>query len=461
MSMNALEETKKAEVETASGSASTPETAAVKTEPSAAPMSAPAQSPEPVTDWENDKPKEKPIDKTWGGKIMHAIIYWGFGFVGNSLLSMGITYYLNPKPSTKRVKDFFVNAFCKMRGIKEDEIKGLSDKINTWGGMTKVEREAAGDSFFLPQEKRGKNILLNVRSAIEIVFMLISGFVMLCIMAPLSKHQDKLAYKINQMLGKDTEIVPDSLKPQKEPETPEERIQMEFDKRVNRKINFTDMMLTRIPTFFAVILGDNLLNRFNLSRESKGKESLYTAGWRTGLAIERKAPKEGWIRNRLNGMVEFWKNRGSSIDDMKSHMMEHYERLEASALKHNANHPNGPLNETSLVMADQARLLGKEWGWTFIMATSIERISKKFRNWRVKREQANALEEMKAEGIIPQGYETTVKKDGTLDIKAPDAPAAKSFAAGMEPRKDAAKPQKRSFIDMSERSTGQEVAVGA
>ncbi len=313
---------------------------------------------------------KKNINDTIGGRIAHFLTFYVVGFFMNSSLSLFITYNLNPRNSVKKFKE------------------GLSNSIGKVFGGT-----------------AGSKTVDSVRSAIEITFMMISGTIITGIMTPLLKYQGRIAHAINRALGKDADVLPPELQKQPEPKTVEEKISQEITKRVKKdNAGLAALWLSRIGLTGAVLAGDAAVNRGSRILESKNLPSVDTLSWGAGKQVYKVLPKS---------LVARWSNwfgkHGASLDQIKANMGDHFTRLET--------HGKVGSDENSMVIAEQSRLLIKELGWTFIMAKFMETLTGSIRKTLTHRQEKKAIKDMKEEGIVPEGHNVLLQKDGSVRLE--------------------------------------------
>ena len=336
---------------------------------------------------------EKKMADTLGGKIANFFTFYVVGFVANSALSLGITYGLNPRPEVKQLKDNIANTVIKVAGDANH------DKVND-----------------------------SIRSSVEIAFMFIAGIIATTVMTPLTRYNEQIAHKINTIMGKDQDVLPEEMKPLPKPETIEQKIEQEIDKKI-KKHSASDLWKSRIVSMVAVMGGDYLLNRSSRYLEAHDKPSVDTASWRAGMQLYKVLPEKV-----VAGWNKWFSQHGASIKDVEANMSEHFGRLQNTELKH-GNSPSGVANENSMVVAEQARLVTKEVGWTLTLALFVDRLTEWFHKDRIKNERSKAIEVLKKEGVIPEGYKVEAHHQGiTIQSPSQELPASswqdKSAGAG-------------------------------
>lgn len=337
----------------------------------------------------------KDINKTVGGKITTLLTNYIVGGVGNSSLSLAFTYGLNPRDDVKKFKDNVTNFFTSKFG----------------SNSTKT--------------------LDSVRSTVEVSFMFIAGFIMTAVMTPMILHREKIAYKINQLIGKDKDVLPDNMKPKEAPKTVEDRIEQELNKRVRTKQGIADLWIARFVAVGGVMAGDYFLNRSSRAREAAGKDSIDTLSWKAGQKAYGHMKPE---------MVTRWNNwfarHDASIGDMRKNMKDHFNRLEETERQFAKG---GPLNEDRMVVAEQARIVTKEVGWTFVCALWVEKLTGLFNKYRVHKQQEKALQNMTKEGFVPKGYKAVLEKNGCVKLEAmggtPERAPSKQWAKQEEEKR--------------------------
>ncbi len=322
---------------------------------------------------------QKDIQKTVGGITIHGIIHYFFGWIFNSSLSLGIAYYLNPRPEVKNLKETITKNIGKIFG-RADHVKTLD----------------------------------SVRSVVEIWFMMIAGIIATGLMTPLLANRDKIAYWINQKLGKDTNVLPDEMKPVEAPKTLEDKIEQEIKTRVNGKRSAFDLWAARAISMAFVIIGDIGFNRLSRHLENANKPSIDTLSWSMGQRLYKTLPA---------GLVHKWnkwfEGHGAGIGDLQANSADHFNRLEKSELEFAANH--GGRNEDRMVVAEQSRLITKEWGWALICAVMVDKYTNMVHSLRMDKQHAKVVQDLTKEGIIPQGYKVSVSQEGKVKLEEKSA----------------------------------------
>ncbi|HEU5048017.1 MAG TPA: hypothetical protein VFT64_09285 [Rickettsiales bacterium] len=338
----------------------------------------------------SDIPK-KSIENTIGGRITNFLNFYVIGFGLNSSLSLGITYGMNPRPGVKKFKENIVQAIEK-----------------TFGGTNKT------------------NLTDSIRSSVEISFMMIAGMIATTIMTPLVKHREEIAYKINKMLKKDTDILPESMHKDPEPRSIEEKIELEIHKRVKNHSAW-DLWGARFATLGAIFAGDYLVNRSSRILEARDKPSVDTLSWKLGTKIYDVIPQK-WSA----GWNHWFSSHGASLNDIKTGMADHFGRLE----KH--GNPDGSFNEDRTVVAEQTRLVTKELGWTLILSGFVDKLTSSFRESRIARQEEKVLKDIMKDGLVPEGYKVVMDNSTRVRLErtGPEATGAqpkKQWAASEKP----------------------------
>lgn len=315
-------------------------------------------------------PPQKHIKDTVGAKIVNFFTFYVVGFFANVSMSLFITYGLNPRPSVKAAK----------------------------------ERIAKGIAGLAGKDEAGSGILDSVRSGIEISFMMIAGTIAAGIMTPMLKYRDQLSYKINKMLGKDTDVLPDNLKKLPEPRTAEERIQREIDSKVHRNnASISALWLSRFGVVGSILAGDALVNRGNRMLESHKLPSVDTLSWASGKQLYKLMPKKA---------VAAWDNwftkHGAGLRDIKHSSPEHYARLE--------EHGKVGRDDSSMVISEQTRLVIKEVGWSYVAASFVESMTNFFRDKIVDRQIKKGIQSATDKGLVPEGHRVVVDKHGKVSL---------------------------------------------
>lgn len=348
-------------------------------------------------------PPQKDIHKTTGGKITDFFIYKVLGFGGNSALSVGVTYWINPKPQVENFR-------AKAKEGAQKLFKSAGTKEMVGNGM-------------------------------DIGFMLIAGTVLTSIMAPLVNRRDKIAYWVNQKLGKDTDVLPEHMQTHNAPLTLEDKVEQELKKRVTYGQTSGDLWKARWTAVTVPLFGDMALGKMSAKREAEGKESVDTLSWRAGQHLYDKVlPPE-----QIKSMGSFFRKHKAGIEDIRANNKDIYERLERSEKQHDLNnqkiHGVSPaskeVSEDRMMIADQTRLLGKEVGWTLVLSEIVEHLTSTFQNKRIQKQERKAIAAMREEGLIPAGVHATMT-DGhvtltkTKDYKEPQPASTEPVLSGEE-----------------------------
>lgn len=332
--------------------------------------------------WEEDKSPTKDISKTTGGKLTNWLIDWGIGFFGNGVLSVYVSYYLNPK---SYIKDF-----------KQGVLKGISETLN------------------VQNPERQEKVSSGIRSGMEMGFQLLSGTIATLLMTPLVSRREKIAYSINKILGKDTDVLPlESVIPP-QPKSVEEMIRQQIDQRVNYKQTPGDLWKARVPVMGAIFVGDQIYNWGNIKMEEKNLQSPDTLIFRAGQQIYKAVPETA---GKLNHWFE---QHEAGMEDIKKNAPAHYERIKATEVKYGHATPD-TLNTDRMAAAEGARLFAKEVGWTFASADSVKHGTEYFRNRRIQKEKLAAIKTLYEQGLIPEGYIVGLTQKGEV-IVTQDSP---------------------------------------
>jgi hypothetical protein len=335
----------------------------------AAPENTVASSPADI----KEKP-QKDIHKTIGGRIVDVFIYYVIGFVGNSGLSLALTYGANPRPEVKKAKETIARSVAR-----------------------------------LFKNAHPAKALDGARTLVETSFMVCSGFLTTGLMMPLLAHREKIAYKINQLLNTDTEVLPDEMKDKKVPVTLQDKVNQKIDRRVNKKQNGWDLWPARFIGVAVCLVGDTILNTMDRALEAGGKYSITTLSWLGGQKLFGKLP-EKWPA-KING---WFSRHGASLEGLKENSHDHFLRLEKAETEFAAK-LGTPVNLDRMVVAEQSRLFIKEVGWTLAVAWMVRRMTTMFRNHRVTKQQHQAIAEMQRDGTIPAGSKIALGETVTVE----------------------------------------------
>lgn len=326
-------------------------------------------------------PPQKDISKTAGGKITDAVIYKGMGFVGNSGLSIAVTYFLMSK---KKVKNFIT-----------------------------ATTEGAQSLF------KGSSLERPVGRVVEILFMIIAGTILTACMAPLVTRREKIAHWVNQKLGKDTDVLPSDMQTFNQPHTLEDKVEQELKKRINYGQTSRDLWKARWTSLIVPIVGEGLLSDWNARREKQVPAKWSTDGlsWKAGQYMYDEVLKPQSIAK----FTRFLSDHGAGIEDIRApdkngKIPESYTLLENAEKRHIQRTGEARLNTDRMVIAEQSRLLGKEVGWTIITSAIMERLTHKFQDRRIRKQEAKAIAKMREEGIIPVGIHVVTDKEGHVKL---------------------------------------------
>jgi hypothetical protein len=365
---------------------------------------------------------QKRLRDTAGAKMLHFFTYYVMGFVANSSLSLVFTYLLNPQP--------------KVKAFREKTLEKVGNIFNGKDGKPNGALKYVADGL---------------RSTVEILFMTVAGFTMTTLMTPLVTHKDKIAYRINKLLGKDTDILPDDMKPRKKPETLEELVEDRLCREVKRGYSAGDLWKGRVTSLLVPIFGDMGLNFANRKLEENGRQSLDTLAWRSGQKAYKQLEKtNGWLKKYTN----FFKKNGAGIEDIKENLKEHYTRLENTERKYGNSAP-GRLNEDSMIISEQTRIIGKEWGWTFINSIFVDKLTKWFHDRRVHKQEEKAVNRLREEHVLAENQAVLIADDGKVAIRTGEGTALQPGDKG----RNIYPAHKRSHREFAQRKP-QEAAVG-
>lgn len=323
------------------------------------------------------KEQKKDINQTRGGKFANWLIDWGIGFFGNAILSVYMTYYLNPQTPVKN--------------FKKNVESGIVNSLN------------------IQDEVKKESIVSGIRSGVEICFQFAAGFIATLVMTPLVSRREKIAHSINKMLGTDTDVLPSAMVKPDAPKTVEERIHQEINKRVNYKQTPGDLWMARIPATFAIFLGDQIYNLGNIKLEKNHFQSPDTLILRGGQQLYKLFPDAS---QKMNSWFE---HHEAGMEDIKKNAPAHYQRLEAVETKYGHTTPES-LNTDRMAIAEGTRIFAKEAGWTFAMADAVKEGTQYFHDKRVLKETANAIKILKRKGLIPEGYDVALTSEGKVVV---------------------------------------------
>jgi|GEM_PF-5305311 len=323
-----------------------------------------------------NKPQEQKIADTFGGKFMKLFTFFGIGFVGNSTLSLVFTYIFNSRPETKKLREDIIGGISKVAGVAGDESSSL-----------------------------GKGI----RSAVEMCFMFIAGITVTAIMQPLIHYGDRLAHGINKLLGKDADVLPDELKPLKDPKTVEEKIAQEVGKKIQKHSPF-DLWVSRAISMATVLIGDVVVTQAGLKAEKHNLPSLDTVSWGIGRFLYSIMPKD-----LSAGLNRWFANHDASLEDIQKNSPDHYDRLVKNNTQYSVYKGNNPEEQCT---SEQGRLVVKELGWTGFLAVTMEKLTHSLKEWRKDRQLEKAVKELSRQGLIQDGYEVKRVED-KIEVKAP------------------------------------------
>lgn len=321
----------------------------------------------------------KDISKTIGGRLTNWFIDWGIGFFGNSGLSLYMTYHFNPHPKVKQFREKTLNAIGNAFKVREGGSIGM--------------------------------IGSGIRSCVEMCFQLLSGSIATLAMTPLVSRREKIAYGVNKMLGRDTDVLPSDNMTLPEPKTVEEKLIREVDTRVNHKQTWGDLWKARVISMAAIILGDQVYNWGNIRLEEAGHQSPDTLIFRSGQKIYETFPKA----SRATG--EWLENHAAGMSDIRKNTPDHYKRLEAVETRY-GNTTQETVNSNRIAVTEAGRILSKELGWTFVSADAVKNGTQYFHDTRVLKEKAKAIKTLKHQGLIPAGYEIGLTPDGRVIVSS-------------------------------------------
>lgn len=418
--------------------------------PSAAPVSSPGASANTSDSAFADTSRDKNIKDTRGYKLLHTGIFTVLGFGINFLAAELFTYWANTKPWVKKFRETVSNGIADKLLGKPKDLYALNAEMP----LGKIENYTPPEESKLSFGDRSRGIVHNqVRSTTEILFMMVSGWCVTLIMAPLASNMDKMAYRLNQWLGRDKDVLTDAMKLERlQPRSVEELLENEVKRRVKDKITAGDVWKARLASALIVIAGDSLLTFFTDLVEKKGKHYLSPDNWlwKAGKVITNLLP-ESW-----NGVLrDFYDNHGAGLKDLADNQMRIFKRAtKAQGLDIKTDwyamekkdgsiraeeYARDPQNYTKnvvfkdsdavitkktgetlseqeqnqLVNGEQARIFAKDIGWTLALAKMLEYMAASFSRRRVQKERVKAVDDIRNSLIKVDGKTyLTSSRDG-------------------------------------------------
>jgi len=233
-------------------------------------------------------------------------------------------------------------------------------------------------------------------------------------------RREQIAYKINQLFGKDKDVVPENQRQYGNPTTLEDKVELELKKRVNYTQTSRDLWKARWTGIWIPVFGDMGLGNWSAKREAQGKWSIDTISWKAGQHLyDHVLPSE-----TIKKMGDFFKKHKAGIKDIQEKNPANYARLNAAEKFHEdfnqkmlgQKPASEAVRDDRMMIADQTRLLGKEIGWTYILSGIVENLTKRFQSQRIHKQELRAIAKMREEGIIPAGVVVHTDRDGHVKV---------------------------------------------
>jgi hypothetical protein len=319
-------------------------------------------------------------DKHGARLVFNLFNFLGLHWVGNSSLSLWITYNLLPHKAPQRLMDTLSNA-AKPIATATDVITGPLKKAF---GAIKKSFGLKHEVQELTEAMREERIAHNARSFVETLCMCVAGSVILLPVKWLEDHKPKILTKIDGWLhpGKKTDPAKDAAPEHEHKET------------------WTNLIRARLVSLIPIFIIDNQLQRFNNRRFEQKLHNLDTWEWTYGAKFFDKMEGSKW-RDRI---VEFFARKNVALTGIqpmvRKHLLESIDspqeirnlgdqlgklqegvkhahknpvlesRLKAEINELNASflktHPHLKSDVERAVFAEQSRLFTKEVGLTLV-----------------------------------------------------------------------------------------------
>lgn len=278
----------------------------------------------------NGKPPR--VEGTFGEKVVNTFNNYGLNWVGNSALSLLITYNVMPtkwgdrmKSGAGKVTTPLVNGYYKLKSL----VTGNGHKTNT------------------------KSIEASKRSAAEILCMAISGCIILPFMKYVDDHKREMVEWVNNKWpgskptngtagnGTAGNGTADGVPPG------------EFQEE---KQGWGKLLISRATALAAVLVGDQIVQGLN-NTHPESRLNTDRASWKLGGWLYEKLPTKftTWV-------VDFVGRKGKG--EIQTELMPHMKNTLAGA------------SQRKMVFAEQARLVQKDVGWTLALAMMMHAMSK-------------------------------------------------------------------------------------
>jgi hypothetical protein len=283
------------------------------------------------------EPLGTPVNEKKGARaVFNAFNYLGLNWIGNSTLSLLITYAVLPTNLAQGVKKLG-GELLKPAVVFWDKAKGLVGKAELEG---------------LSNEARELRLKGSARSATEILCMVAAGFIVLPFIKAMEDHKEWWINKIDGWLH------PSKKHEHKEP-LPE-----------TKKETWGNLIKSRLIALGIIFGIDHQIQVFNNKRLEKGLGNVDTVEWGLGTKLFKALPDS--VRDRI--VKIFSPSKGVSIESIQPDMQErlllhvngHHPELQAMTKRlgqlHQQIHENPKLDEIQWWQWKKRRSIIEELG---------------------------------------------------------------------------------------------------
>lgn len=254
-------------------------------------------------------------DKKAARFALNAFNFLGLHWVGNSALSLWITYNLASKEGTQKVLHTIA--------------RGITPVVHGWE-KAKASIGLNGLSK-LSKEMRAAHINQTARSFTETAVMCLAGSIILVPVKKLEDHKTQIIDSIDGVIHPNREKPDASLVETKGGAQPEEH-----------KETWTNLIRARVLALFPIFWLDNRIQAFNNTRSAQNLPNIDTAEWNMGAKLYDKMKPT--TRERF---INFFSRKGISKDSIQPLVIESLEKTVGS-------------DTGRMIFAEQTRMFSKE-----------------------------------------------------------------------------------------------------
>lgn len=255
-------------------------------------------------------------DKKAAKLAFNAVNFLGLHWVGNSALSLWITYNIANKKPTQKF------------------LHGLADAATpAVNGMEKIKSSIGlGNLNKLSKEMRELHIKQSARSFTETAVMCFAGSIILFPVKWLEDHRTQFVDKVDGWIHPSNKNQPKAATPVEE----------------EHKETWGNLIRSRVLALFPIFAIDNRIQSFNNIRASQNKPNLDTLEWNMGAKLY-----DNMKPSTRESFINFFSRKGISTDDIQPLVKSHLEQTVGK-------------NPGKMVFAEQTRMFSKEVSLTLI-----------------------------------------------------------------------------------------------